>query len=336
MPHIHSILGNSLFFMFFLLQGPPLTAQELLQTTTVAPVVSQHERTIDGLIEAVHQATVSAQTSGRITKIYVDVDDYVSKGDLLLEFSGKGHQAAFNAAKANLKQAEAEHKRIKDIYAQKLVAKAVLERAESAYKSAKARFEQAEEALEYTRVRAPYSGIVVKRFVQVGENATVGQKLMAGLSLESLRARVQVPQDMIHGVRKYKQAYLIYKDGQRVAAESMRISPYADPESHSFAVQVNLPKGDYGVYPGMYAKVVFVMGEEQTLKIPAVSVVKRSEVTAVYMVDDQQKVSFRQVRLGRTDSQGQVKVLAGIEPGESVATDPIYAAILLKQQQGKD
>ena len=325
------VLSTLLYSLF----SGSVFAQEL-QTVSASVVSGQQARTIDGLIEAVHQATISAQTSGRITKIHFDVDDFVSRGDVLLEFSGKGQRAAFNAAKANLKQAEAEHSRTRDIYAQKLVAKAVLDKAEAAFKSARARYEQAQEALEYTQVRAPYSGIVVKRFVEVGENARVGQRLMSGLSLESLRAKVQIPQDMIHAVRQYKQAYLLTKNGQRVPSSSLRISPYADPESHSFAVQVNLPKGEYGIYPGMYAKIVFMMGEEQTLSIPASSVVKRSEVTAVYVVDDRQRISFRQVRVGKPVGENEVAVLAGLNAGELVARDPIYAAILLKKQLGKD
>lgn len=334
MLRVRHIPKSGFYILLFLLSTQGLLAEELrtfMATTTTVP----HERTIDGLIEAVHQATVSAQTSGRITKIHFDVDDYVNKGDVLIEFSGKGQRAAYNAAKANLKQAEAEHKRIKDIYAQKLVAKAVLDKAEAAHKSAKAHFEQAQEALEYTQVRAPYSGIVVKRYVNVGENARVGQKLMTGLSLESLRVRLTVPQDMIHGVRQHKQAYLLYKDGQRVAAESMRISAYADADSHSFGVQVYLPKGEYGIYPGMYAKVVFVLGEAQALTIPAASVVYRSEVTAVYVVDDTQRISFRQVRLGKRSADAQIEVLAGLQSGEQVALDPVHAGILLKEQQGQ-
>lgn len=334
MPYVRPALKYWSCLLLLLLGSQSLTAKEL-QTITVTPVVAPQERTIDGLIEAVHQATVSAQTSGRITKMHFDVDDYVGKGDVLIEFSDKGQRAALNAAKANLKQAESEHKRIKDVYAQKLVARAVLDKAEAGYKSARAKFEQAQEALEFTQVRAPYSGIVVKRYVELGENARVGQKLMTGLSLESLRAKVSVPQEMIHGVRQHKQAYLLYKDGQRVAAESMRISPYADPDSHGFAVQVYLPKGDYGVYPGMYAKVVFVLGEEQALKIPAASVVYRSEVTAVYILDDKQGISFRQVRLGKRSIDGQIEVLAGLQAGEQVAVDPVYAGVLLKEKQGK-
>lgn len=322
------------FFVLLLLSGSQALWAAELQTVTATFVTAPRERTVDGLIEAVQKATISAQTSGRITKIHVDVDDYVSKGDVLIEFSEKGQRAAFNAAQANLKQAASEYTRIKDIYAQKLVAKAMLERAEAQHKSAKARFEQAQEALEYTQVRAPYSGIVVKRFVEVGENANIGQKLMTGLSLESLRAKVFVPQEMIHGVRQFKQAYLIYKDGQRVAAESLRISAYADPESHSFAVQVYLPKGEYGVYPGMYAKVVFVLGEAQALTIPVASVAHRSEVTAVYVVDDAQRISFRQIRIGKRSADARVEVLAGLQSGERVASDPVYARVLLKEQQG--
>ena len=86
-----------IYLLLLLNYGQALRAAEL-QTVTVTPVVTSQERTIDALIEAVHQATVSAQTSGRITKIHFDVDDYVSKGDVLLEFSAKSQRAAFNAA----------------------------------------------------------------------------------------------------------------------------------------------------------------------------------------------------------------------------------------------
>lgn len=333
MPHVHPVLSKCLFILLFLPVSQNLLATEL-QTATASLVAAPRERTIDGLIEAVNQATITAQTSGRITKIYFDVDDYVKKGDILIEFSNKGQRAAFNAAQANLKQAEADYNRTKEIYAEKLVAKAVLDKAEATYKSAKAHLEQAQEELGYTEVRAPYSGIVVQRYVEVGENAAVGQKLMTGLSLESLRAKVSIPQEMIYGVREHKQAFLLYKDGQRVAAESMRISAYADPVSHSFAVQVYLPKGEYGVYPGMYAKVVFVLGEDQALKIPYASAVHRSEVTAVYVVDAKQQISFRQVRLGKRSADGLVEVLAGLQVGERVAIDPVYAGVLLKEQQG--
>lgn len=319
-------------FTITIILAAPLTALAL-DVHVVEPRTLPRERYLDAMVESVHQATVSAQTSGRIKKIHFDVDDFVAKGSVLMEFRAREQQAAFNAAQANLKQAQAEHNRTKDIYAQKLVAKAVLERAEASFKSAKARFEQAQEALEHTIVRAPYSGIVVKRHIELGENARVGQKLMTGLSLESLRAKVAIPQDMIHAVRQQKKAALILPNGQRVAAESMRISSYADADSHTFDARIYLPKGDHGVYPGMYAKLAFVLGKEPKLMVPIASVVHRSEVSGVYVIDLTRKITFRQVRVGRRLGD-EVEILAGLMQGEQIAKDPLRAVVELKDQPG--
>ncbi|MDH5181230.1 MAG: efflux RND transporter periplasmic adaptor subunit [Gammaproteobacteria bacterium] len=298
----------------------------------VFPVESRvmpRERYLDAVIEAEHQATISAQTSGRIEKIHFDVDDYVAKGSVLIEFRARDQQSAFNAAQANYKQAEAEHKRIKDVYAQKLVARAVLDRAEAQFKAAKARLEQAQESLEHTVVRAPYSGIVVKRHIEVGENASVGQKLMTGLSLETLRAQVAIPQDMILAVRQVKKAALILPTGGRVQADSIRISASADPDSHTFDARIYLPKGDHGLYPGMFAKLAFVLGETNKLMVPKQAVVNRSEVSGVYVVDKEGKIHFRQVRVGRQLGE-EVEILAGLIAGEQIARDPSQATVDLK------
>ncbi|NIV33975.1 MAG: efflux transporter periplasmic adaptor subunit, partial [Anaerolineae bacterium] len=117
---------------------------------------------------------------------------------------------------------------------------------------------------------------------------------------------------------------------------SLTISPFADPVSHTFNVRVDMPEGQHGVYPGMFAKVAFVTGEVQRLLIPAEAVVHRSEVTGVYVIKEQQ-VSFRQVRVGRRFDDGQVEVLAGLDAGERVALEPIRAGVMLKEQRaGKD
>ncbi len=303
-----------------------------------APAVLQNrplERILDGKIEAVHEATVSAQTSGRVIKINYDVDDYVEKGAVLLQFRDKEQQARYNSAKAGYEEALAEFNRVKDIYAKKLVAKAALDKAEARLKSTKASLEQASEELENTRVRAPYSGIVVKRHIEMGELARVGQALFTGISLEALRASVEIPQDMVNVVRQRQQARLfIDRDGvQSVAAESIRVSPYADPKSHTFNVRVNLPKGDYGIYPGMFVKVAFVIDEVQRLVVPVQAVVHRSEVTAVYVIDEQQRIRMRHIRIGDRINDELVEVLAGLDEGERVALDPIRATSAFKEQQ---
>ena len=169
---------------------------------------------------------------------------------------------------------------------------------------------------------------MVKRLVEVGESARVGEPLITGLSLEKLRAVVNLPQSLIFTVRHNQQAWVWVGPEleTRVKAESLTISSFADPESHTFLVRVNLPLGDQHIYPGMYTKAAFVSGEETRLVIPAQAVAHRSEVTAVYVKDAKGGLSLRQGRLGETLPENQIEVLAGLSAGENVVLDPVAAA----------
>jgi len=296
------------------------------------------EQVYDAVIEAEQQSTVSAQTSGRITEINFDVDDYVEKGAVLLRIRDREQRAAFNSAQAQAKEAEAEFKRIKDLYQRKLVSKSQYDKAEATLKTAQANLDQAREQLEHTVVRAPYSGIVTKRFVEIGETAKVGQPLMSGVSLESLRATVSVPETVIDTVRQHGKARVIFSDApesqgrpRSVEATKLTFFPYADTQTHTFKVRLQLPPGQKGVYPGMFAKAAFVVGKEQQLVVPTAAIVHRSEVTAVYVVDAKDRVSLRQIRIGRTLDEGaNTVVLAGLSAGERVALNPIRAGVYLK------
>ena len=140
---------------------------------------------------------------------------------------------------------------------------------------------------------------------------------------------VDVPQSLFHAVRTIAQA-AAYVDGERIEAESLTFFPVADVAANTFRVRVNLPDGAATLFPGMFIKVAFVVGDAQRLLIPAEAIVRRSELSAVYVVDDE-SVSLRQVRLGRRYGES-IEILAGLADGESVATDPVRAGILAKEQ----
>jgi RND family efflux transporter MFP subunit len=303
-----------------------------LERAVATEQVVDREQVVDAVIEAINKSTVSSQTSGRITEVLVDVDDYVQKGAVLVRFRDKEQQAALRAAKANAAEAQANYKRVKDLVERKLVPKAQFDSAEAALKGANAKVEQAQEQLEHTVVRAPYSGIVMERHVEPGETANPGQPLLTGLSLESLRAIAEIPQAHIDAVRKIGKARVILptEGGTSVEGTKLTISPYADPSSHTFKVRVDLPQGQHGVYPGMFVKAAFVTGEETRLLIPSEAVVHRSEVTAVYVVG-KQGIGFRQIRVGEALKDGSTVVLAGLDAGEEVALDPIRAGVMLKE-----
>ncbi len=331
---MRSALSQSVLIVSLVIGGLPVAGAAQLDSAAATLQSRPLERVLDGKVEAVHEATVSAQTSGRVVEINYDVDDYVEKDAILLRFRDKDQRARYNAAKANYDEARAEFERVQDIYEKQLVAKSALDKAEARLKSTRAAFELASEELENTRVRAPYSGIVVKRHVEVGELANVGQPLFTGISLELLRVSVDIPQDMVRVVRERQQArVLLDANGQTsVPGETLRISPYANPQSHTFNVRVRLPEGEHGIYPGMFAKVAFVVDETQRLVIPAGAIVHRSEVTGVYVLDEQEQLQLRQIRTGEHFADGMVEVLAGLAAGERVALDPIRATAAYKEQ----
>jgi RND family efflux transporter MFP subunit len=304
------------------------------------------DQIFDGTLEAVNQSTVSAQTSGRIIELPFDVNDYVDKGEVIVRFRDTEQRARVEAAQSNLEEAQArfseakaEFERVSDVHKKGLLSAAQLDRARANLNAARAKREaatanlkQSEEALEQTVVRAPYAGIVVERHVELGELATVGKPLMTGLSLEHLRAVVDVPQSFIEKVRSHKSAYVILPDKERLEVTQLSIFPNANPGTHTFRVRAQLPEGQHNVYPGMLVKVAFVVGEKQELTVPLNAVVKRSEVTAVYIQDESGNLSFRAIRVGRPTSDNRVPVLAGLEPGERVVTDPVNAGIRLKRE----
>lgn len=322
-----------------------LAADMPFPTAAARYEAAPRERLFDGTVEAVHRATVSAQTSARVAEILYDVNDFVEAGAVIMRFTSVEQQAALRQATAAREEAEArfaeaeqEYTRVANMFRNETVSRARFEQAQANRDAAAARLEAArsavaaaEEQLAYTEVRAPYAGIVSERHVEVGELVSPGQPLMSGLSLESLRVNADVPQSMFEPIREIGRAY-VYVGDERIAAEALTFFPVAEPTTNTFRVRVDLPEGSARLFPGMFVKVGFVVGETHRLLVPHDAIVRRSELSAVYVVTDG-RVGLRQVRLGRRYGE-DVEVLAGLDEGETVALDPVAAGIYIKERQG--
>jgi len=342
-----SILWVTRLLALLLVYHPGAGAVEL-DTAVAEYVTVPDEIRLDGLVEAVNQATVSSQTSGRVIEINFDIDDYVPKGEVIVRLHDTEQQARVAGARGGLQEVQArfdkavdDQRRKQTLYKEQAVSKSALDAATAEFKAAQAALDaaraqltEAGEQLEHTLIRAPYSGIVVERHIEPGELVQPGTLLMTGLSLDSLRVTTQVPESLIADLRRFQAASVILpgtKDG-RVAAQQLTISPRADAKTHSFEVRLQLPALGEPLYPGMSVKVAITSGEAKRLLVPVPALVYRSEVAGVYVVDDR-GIHFRQVRPGRRYAEGRQEVLAGLSAGERVALDPVRAAILLKSGQ---
>ncbi|MDD2686354.1 MAG: efflux RND transporter periplasmic adaptor subunit [Gallionella sp.] len=302
---------------------------------------------VDGMVEATRQSTVSAQIGGRVKEISFDVGDRVSKGQLLLRIDERealqglaGSQAQVAQAQAALQNAKANYERAKQLYAQKFISQAGLDKAQVDYQVALAQAaassagaNQASLAHGYTAVVAPYAGVVSARLVEVGEMVMPGKPLMTGFDPGEMRVIMGVPQNRLAEVGSRPEIQVEIPSLNRwVKVASVTVQPAADARTHSTTVRAYLPANEQGIYPGMFVRAHFVTGKVKKLVIPAGAVLRRSEVVAVYVVDDKGTFKLRQIRVGEVSAEGMVEVLSGLKAGEKIAQDPIKAGMAKSAQ----
>lgn len=339
------LLTKNLIFFAGLLPAVLLAAEDL-QTVTSARVSMPLEYRVDGVVEARNQATISAEVAGKIETVNFDVDDFVEKGEVILRIRDRDYRAqqkkaraSLDEANANLQDTQLEYKRSQNLRKQKLISQADYDKAKANLKAAQARkasaeagLAQADEQLDHTVLRAPYSGVVVERHVEPGEAVNPGQPIVTGYGLGEMRVTAKVPQSIIGGLREHRSAQVILlENGKVLEVSKITIHPFANPQNHSFPVRLDLPETDEPLYPGMLVKVALTIGSTERLLLPQRALVSRSEVNAVYVIDNDGRLSFRQVRPGNRYGD-QVEILAGLDENETIALDPVRAGIEHKRQ----
>jgi RND family efflux transporter MFP subunit len=304
---------------------------------------------VDGAVEAIRQATVGARVAGRVLEVRVDAGRTVKQGDVIARIDEREAAEAVASSTARIAEAEAalsnarvNYERAQKLVADKFVSAAALDKARSDYDAARAAVEslrasarQVETARGYSTITAPMAGVVVERHMQAGDLAQPGKPIATIFDPRGLRVIVSVPQQRVATVQQFGVAAITLAGRESpLPARSIEVLPTADARTHASDVRVVIPEGVTGVYPGMSARVEFTVGRAQRLVIPPAAVVRRSEVTGVYVVSSQGAIQFRQVRLGVASGAAGVEVLAGIQPGERVAIEPQKALAAMRAGKG--
>lgn len=356
------------------------TAPAVLAVVPAQVASVQGRSGFDGVVEAVRQTVVAAQVSGAVVELAVKAGDRVQAGQLLLRIdartadqSAAASDAQVLAARAALEVATREYGRQQQLYQQKYISQAALERAESEFKATRAQVAaqvaQAGAARTQTglhTVRAPYAGVVAEVPVQLGDMALPGRALLTLYDPSALRVTAAVPQSVAQsvwlGAASAVQATGVAGDGGKArvgssagasdrnnasaSSDAVRVElpglsgaqqwpqptrvqrlPTVDAATHTQQVRADLPPGLNGVAPGMFARLWLPVAGTgasaagQRVTVPLQSIVRRAEMTGVYVQGEGGKPLLRQVRLGRVDGD-RVEVLTGVAPGEQVIADP--------------
>jgi RND family efflux transporter MFP subunit len=316
-----------------------------LATAVVRSPSTGESASFDGVVEAVRQTVVSAQVPGAVVAIEVKVGDVVRAGQVLARIDARAAEqnvaasdAQVQSARATLEVATKEFDRQKQLFEKNYTSQAALERAEAQFKATQAQVSAqlaqagaARAQSGFFVVKAPYGGVVSEVPITLGDMAMPGRALLTIYDPAALRVTAAVPQTDIARIASGGPTKIQFPgmpaDRQWVAPAHVTMLPTADPGTHTAQIRLDLPAAVGNLAPGTFARVWLPMQGAGTprLYVPAKAVVRRAEMTGVYVVDANGRPILRQVRLGRAVDDS-VEILSGVTAGERVALDPQVAA----------
>lgn len=303
-----------------------------------------------GTVRAAQTSQLASQIMGNIVAIQVHEGERVDSGQVLVMLDDAQARAAVeqataaelaaqkdvSAAESELALAQTTLKRYQQLYEKKSVSpqefdeikaheqssEARRDMARAALAQASAAVAQARTSLGYTRIRAPFAGVVTERKADPGTLASPGMSILTLEDTRNYRLEVTVDESDLQLVRigQSAPANIDALGTAEITGKVVQIVPAADPGSRSFLVKIELPK-DLHLRSGLFGRAHFPRGERPALLIPRTAVVERGQLQGIYVLDSEQIAGLHYVTLGRTSGQ-QVEILSGLEGGEKIIAAP--------------
>lgn len=303
-----------------------------------------------GTVHARQTAILSAQVVGRIQQVLVREGDSVRAGQTLALLDDAALRASVDQALAGVKAAQQQQEaaqtdaklaastldRYRQLQAEKSVspqemdevaqraaaASARLEAVRSQTDAARAQEAGAHTMLGYTRVVAPFAGVVTARLADPGTLAAPGVPLLQVDHAGALQLQATVDESAIASVHRGMKVQVAIDGASpaNITGTVAEIDPAADPNSHSIPVKIDLPSSNE-LRAGMYGTAEFANGVRQAIVVPRSAVVSRGSLVCAYVLDAQGIAQLRYLTLG-APLGNFVEVLSGVSPGEQLVDDP--------------
>jgi len=291
---------------------PTASVQTQIVQSKPQPITEE----VVGTVRARLHATLEARLSGRIEALPVVLGQRVKAGELLARLDAAEIKARLEQAEATLEHAEREAKRFSALFEQRAASRADHEAAEARHRVAIGAVAEAKAMMGYVEVRAPFDGVVAKKWADVGDLAAPGKPLISVEDPSELQLEADVPQTISSHVRLDDQL-MARVDGVsgELAGKISELSLAADSVSRTFRVKVALPARP-GLSPGQFARLLVPVGASDSLHVPAAAVVQRGQLEIVFGVENQ-RAQFRLVKTGKRFGD-ELEILSGLRVGDSV------------------
>jgi len=316
-----------------------------------------------GTVRAAQSSDLASQMMGNILEIRVREGDRVSRGEVLAVIDDSQPRATLDRARAaelaaqqqlvaansDLALAESTLKRDRYLYEQKVVSQQEFDEvntrqqtflarrdiAQAGQDQARAALNQAATSLDYTRIRAPFNGIVTHKKVDSGTLASPGMPIFTVEDMRRFQLEVSVNESDLWCVRPGGQVAVAIDalGNTELKGKVAQIVPTADPASRAFFVKIDLPS-ETRLRSGLFGRAQFSRGKQEALLIPRSAVVERGQLQGVFVLDQNKVANLRYVTLGKP-SGSEIEVLSGLQGGERFVANPGRRDLNSKRIEGE-
>ena len=239
-------------------------------------------------LEAENDVQVFSEAARRVTQLLVEEGDIVRKGQVLIRLQAEAQQTEVARVQSQLEKAKLEFERQTNLYEQELISIDEYNEATYALEQLELSLEDAKRMLGYTEVRAPITGTLTERFVNVGDHVTIDQHLFDITDFNSIVARIYVPEKELSRLRVGQDARIFAEaagtSDKRGTVD--RIAPRVDPRSGTVKVTVAIPPTE-SLLPGMYVTVELITDvHEQAVLVPKKALVYDADQLFVFRVKE--------------------------------------------------
>ncbi len=306
-----------------------------------------------GTIRAARRAELSFKVSGPLVALPVDEGQQVKKGDLIAQIDKRDFQIAVQEARANYREAEQQFRRYKELYAKKQVSKADFDRYRAARDVARAKLEDAQNALRDTTLKAPFDGVIAKRYVENFQKVQAKEPIASLQDISRIEVLVDVPELVMAALKEHGAGRVVARfdsiPGKEFPLKVKEYSTEADPATQTYQVVFVMDQpAEANILPGMTASVTATgrpdgAGQAWIL-VPAIAVLDApGDHPYVYVYDaGAGVVHMREVKIGRLQGSSNIQILDGLKPGEQIVvagvtklSDGMKIRPWEKQREGK-
>ena len=296
---------------------PPVRVQTALIRLESVPVLTE----ITGTVRPLRRATLAAKLMGSIDELPVALGQPVRAGDLLVKISAGEVSARLAQAQAQLDQAQRDLARERDLLPKNASTPDLVRNLETRVTLSEAMVHEAGTMLGYAVVRAPFDGVVARKFAEAGDFASPGVPLLEIEGVGAFQVEAGIP-DSLAGALQTGVAVdvTVASAGPAFAAPLAELSSAADATAHTVMAKFTVPAGIV-VRSGQFARVQVPGAPVRVLLAPATAVSRRGQMERIFVVGAGNRAGLRLVKTGAMRGD-RIEILAGLDDGERVVLTP--------------